>query len=234
MTSDFIGRGRGRTTQGLHSPKEVLKARRHPATDAAHGRAGQPLVGQRLRDRRRRAAGPRARHDHRHAAPSARAWCRTSSTLPGGAILKLTIAVYLTPDGHRHQQDGHPPRHQGERQPQDQEGRALQRALSFIATASAGPLHADQRLTPVAPLPGRVARWGKFWALEPLFADERSCLVAQRRTPPRSTTSCWPCPRKRNRLRIVEVLGTATTCRAVLQGAAVRRRRAAGVRRGDA
>ena len=29
------------------------------------------------------------------------------------------------------------------------------------------------------PLPYRVARWGKFWSLEPLFADLRSYLVAK-------------------------------------------------------
>ena len=29
------------------------------------------------------------------------------------------------------------------------------------------------------PLPYRVARWGKFWSLEPLFADARACLLAK-------------------------------------------------------
>ena len=39
--------------------------------------------------------------------------------------------------------------------------------------------------TPAKPLPYRVARWGKFWSLEPLFADTRSYLVAKGGEPPK-------------------------------------------------
>jgi hypothetical protein len=42
--------------------------------------------------------------------------------------------------------------------------------------AADGSVHAapPARGTQPRPLPYRVARWGKFWSLEPLFADARA------------------------------------------------------------
>ena len=68
-------------------------------------------------------------------------------------------------------------------------------------------------------LPARVARWGKFWSLEPLFADERHYLVAQGGRTPHLDDLVLAVPAKRNRMRIVEVLGTAHD----LRGRAARR-----------
>ncbi len=71
--------------------------------------------------------------------------------------------------------------------------------------------------TPAKPLPYRVARWGKFWSLEPLFADARSCLVAKGGEPPKLDDLVLAVPVHGDRRRIVEVLGRADDLRAVLR-----------------
>ena len=67
------------------------------------------------------------------------------------------------------------------------------------------------------PLPYRVARWGKFWSLEPLFADQRSYLVAKGGTPPKLDDLVLAVPSHGDRRRIVEVLGGAADLKAVLR-----------------
>ncbi len=67
------------------------------------------------------------------------------------------------------------------------------------------------------PLPYRVTRWGKFWSLEPLFADVRSYLVAKGGTPPRLDDLVLAVPSHGDRRRIVEVLGAADDLKAVLR-----------------
>ena len=69
----------------------------------------------------------------------------------------------------------------------------------------------------VRPLPYRVARWGKFWSLEPLFADARSYLVAKGGVPPRLDELVLAVPVHGDRRRIVEVLGGADDLKAVLR-----------------
>jgi ribonuclease R len=71
--------------------------------------------------------------------------------------------------------------------------------------------------TPAKPLPYRVARWGKFWSLEPLFADTRSYLVAKGGEPPKLDELVLAVPEHGDRRRIVEVLGRADDLRAVLR-----------------
>ena len=71
--------------------------------------------------------------------------------------------------------------------------------------------------TPAKPLPYLVARWGKFWSLEPLFADTRSCLVAKGGEPPKLDDLVLAVPVHGDRRRIVEVLGRADDLRAVLR-----------------
>jgi len=71
--------------------------------------------------------------------------------------------------------------------------------------------------TPAKLLPYRVARWGKFWSLEPLFADTRSCLVAKGGEPPKLDDLVLAVPVHGDRRRIVEVLGRADDLRAVLR-----------------
>jgi ribonuclease R len=71
--------------------------------------------------------------------------------------------------------------------------------------------------TPAAPLPYRVARWGKFWSLEPVFGDERACLTAKGGLPPRLDDLVLAVPVHGDRRRIVEVLGPADDLAAVLR-----------------
>ena len=71
--------------------------------------------------------------------------------------------------------------------------------------------------TAAKPLPYRVARWGKFWSLEPLFADTRACLVAKGGEPPKLDDLVLAVPVHGDRRRIVEVLGRADDLRAVLR-----------------
>ncbi len=80
------------------------------------------------------------------------------------------------------------------------------------------------------PLPYRVTRWGKFWSLEPLFADQRSYLVAKGGTPPRLDDLVLAVPSHGDRRRIVEVLGDAGDVKAVLRALL----HAKGVRQGFA
>jgi ribonuclease R len=72
-------------------------------------------------------------------------------------------------------------------------------------------------LSPAGPLAARVVRWGKFWALEPLFVDERHYLVAKGGKRPRLNDLVLAVQAKHNRMRIVEVLGDAGDLRAVLR-----------------
>ena len=71
--------------------------------------------------------------------------------------------------------------------------------------------------TPAKPLPYRIARWGKFWSLEPLFADTRSYLVAKGGEVPRLDDLVLAVPVHGDRRRIVEVLGRADDLKAVLR-----------------
>jgi len=71
--------------------------------------------------------------------------------------------------------------------------------------------------TPAAPLPYRVARWGKFWSLEPVFGDERACLTAKGGLPPRLDDLVLAVPVHGDRRRIVEVLGPADDLASVLR-----------------
>ena len=72
-------------------------------------------------------------------------------------------------------------------------------------------------LSAAAPLAARVVRWGKFWALEPLFVDERQYLVAKGGKRPRRDDIVLAVPAKHNRMRIIEVLGDANDLRAILR-----------------
>jgi ribonuclease R len=81
----------------------------------------------------------------------------------------------------------------------------------------AGPPEPSADRDRARPLPYRVARWGKFWSLEPLFADARSYLVAKGGTPPRLDDLVLAMPVHGDRRRIVEVLGAADDLTAVLR-----------------
>jgi len=80
-----------------------------------------------------------------------------------------------------------------------------------------GPHQPEELLDRSRPLPYCVTRWGKFWSLEPLFADLRSYLVAKGGTPPKLDDLVLAVPSHGDRRRIVEVLGGADDVRAVLR-----------------
>jgi ribonuclease R len=75
----------------------------------------------------------------------------------------------------------------------------------------------DRRPTDAKPLPYRVARWGKFFSLEPLFADERAYLVAKGGKPVRLDDLVLAVPARGDRRIVVEVLGTADDLGVVLR-----------------
>jgi ribonuclease R len=68
-----------------------------------------------------------------------------------------------------------------------------------------------------APRPYRVARWGKFWSLEPLFADSRAYLVAKGGVTPRLDDLVLAVPVHGDRRSITQVLGRADELPAVLR-----------------
>ncbi len=77
----------------------------------------------------------------------------------------------------------------------------------------------DRLPAPPPPLlAARVARWGKFWALEPLFGDERGYLVSRGGRAPHADDVVLAVPGRRGRMMITEVLGTTRDLRAVLTG----------------
>ncbi len=80
-----------------------------------------------------------------------------------------------------------------------------------------GPPDPSESRDRARPLPYRVARWGKFWSLEPLFADARSYLVAKGGQPPHLGDLVLAVPVHGDRRRIVEVLGGADDLKAVLR-----------------
>ena len=83
--------------------------------------------------------------------------------------------------------------------------------------AQARPIREDEAGPGGRPQPYRVARWGKFWSLEPLFADVRSYLVAKGGTPVRLDDLVLAVPAHGDRRRVVEVLGRADDLEAVLR-----------------
>ena len=71
--------------------------------------------------------------------------------------------------------------------------------------------------TPPAQVAGRVVRRGKYWALEPLFADLRQFPISRAGRAPRADEVVLAVPVKGNRMQIVEVLGTVDDLSAVLK-----------------
>ena len=67
-----------------------------------------------------------------------------------------------------------------------------------------------------AAMPFEVVRWGKYWALEPLFADERQYLMAKDGPKVDLGDLVLAEPFRGDRLRVVRVLGHSGDLRAVL------------------
>ncbi len=68
------------------------------------------------------------------------------------------------------------------------------------------------------PMPYRVTKWGRFTALEPLFADERTYLIAKGGRPVQLDQVVLAVPSRGERRTVVEVLGTVDDLDAVLVG----------------
>ena len=86
IASAFLTDGPIVTTRGRAVKEQTLRATGDPVVaQGADGRARQRRHGVGLRDRHRRAAGPRAREGRRHARRSARASSRRSSSSPTAA-----------------------------------------------------------------------------------------------------------------------------------------------------
>ena len=143
--------------------------------------------------------------------------------LPDGATLKLTTAIYLTPDGTRHQQEGHQARHRGARRlPRPSRtrrstararvphGRAARRLVWRVA-------HAAGLRSP--PASCGAASSGPSSRCSPTSASTRS---ARGRPQPQLDDVVLAVPVKRNRMQIVEVLGTVDDLARGAQGAAPR------------
>ena len=121
------------STQGLHWPRSVLKA----ATDQA---IGLPVVRarQRLhRPARRRSSPAPCRTTIGPSSsvrgPSARDSCRTSWRCRAARALKLTTAIYLTPDGRDINKLGIRPDEVVSDNPKTKADEVLQAALKYIA-----------------------------------------------------------------------------------------------------
>ena len=174
------------------------------------------------------------RHAHVRQGPGAE-----HRALGNGAALKLTTAVYLTPNGTDINKKGITPDIVVRRRPEDEEGRAAPgrahvphrtevgargRRAATRERATGGRASAPRTRAAIArgarrarrtpahaarkPLPYRVARWGKFWSLEPLFADDallpgrqgRRALAA-RRSGARRAVHGRPAPHRRGARR---------------------------------
>ena len=112
------------------APRACTRPRRCSRTEGRSA-TDKPMVvlvngysRQRLGDRHRRPEGPRARRRSSARARSARAWSRRIVPLGDGATLKLTTAVYLTPNGTDINHKGITPGHRGQGRSQDQARRA--------------------------------------------------------------------------------------------------------------
>ena len=122
--TDVFQTGLVTSTSGLHSPKEELNATGPVATKKSHGRAGQRVLGQRLRDRHGRAQGPQAGDDHRHddlrqgpGADHHRPRQRGRAQAHHGRVPHA--------ERHQHQQEGHHAGHRGARQAEDEDRRRV-------------------------------------------------------------------------------------------------------------
>ena len=134
MASDFLHPGLVVvTTQGMHSPKEVFKSSGGPATTLPvvvlvnHWTASaSEIVAGALQDQGRATIiGTRT---------FGKGLVQRPISLPGGATLKLTTAVYLTPRGTDINHVGIVPSISVKDDPKTKRDEALQRVLRFIAT----------------------------------------------------------------------------------------------------
>ncbi len=120
--TDVFQTGLVTSTAGLHSPQGRAQRDGRGGHEEAHGRPGQRILGERLRDRHRRAQGPQAGDDHRH--DDLRQGPGADHRRPrqrGGAQAHHGRVPHA--ERHQHQQEGHHAGHRGARQAQDEDRR---------------------------------------------------------------------------------------------------------------
>jgi carboxyl-terminal processing protease len=130
--SDFIKSGVIVTTQGLHSPEEVLRANGDLATSLpmvtlvnAYTASASEIVSGALQDHGRSVLiGTRT---------FGKGLVQSMYPMPGGALLKLTTAVYLTPNGRDINKKGIEPNIVVRDDPKKKGDEQLDAALDYIA-----------------------------------------------------------------------------------------------------
>lgn len=132
VTGDFIDKGLVVTTEGLHSPRENLNANGQAATDLSmvvlinrwSASASEITTGALQDHQRATIVGTRS---------FGKACVQSIVDLPGGATLKLTTAIYLTPDGRDINKKGIQPDIKAPDDPKTKKDETLQAALKAIA-----------------------------------------------------------------------------------------------------
>jgi len=132
VASDFLSHGVVVTTKGLHSPLEVFQATGHPVTSLPmvvlvnrYTASSSEIVAGALQDNQRATLiGTRT---------FGKGLVQTSTQLADGSILKMTIAVYLTPLGHDINKKGLKPTISVVDNLKTRKDEQLQAALRFIA-----------------------------------------------------------------------------------------------------
>ena len=218
------------STAGLHSPKEELTATGPVATDKPmvvlvngfSASASEIMTG--------------ALKDHKRATiigtkTFGKGLVQSIIDLGNGAALKLTTAVYLTPNGTNINKKGITPDIIAKDKPKTKPDDALQRALRFIAaqkssspvspraapgrTGRQGERGAGRRARPAAPVPrrplGQVLVAGAPLRRHALLSRGQGRDAAEARRPRARRASHG------DRRRIVEVLGGADDVKAVLR-----------------
>jgi carboxyl-terminal processing protease len=133
VTGDFIDKGLVVTTEGLHSPRDELETDGKAATDLPV----VVLINRWSASASEITAG--ALQDHERAAvigtrSFGKGLVQSVVDLPGGALLKLTTAVYYTPDGTDINKKGIQPDVKAPDDLKTKRDETLEAALDFIAT----------------------------------------------------------------------------------------------------
>jgi len=132
VTSDFLEDGLIVTTEGLHSPREKYDAE----GDAATGLPLVVLVNRWSASASEITAGALKGNDRATLVGTrtfGKGLVQSIVDLPDGATLKLTTAIYLTPDGHDINKKGIQPDIKAPDKPKTKADETLDAALEFIA-----------------------------------------------------------------------------------------------------
>jgi carboxyl-terminal processing protease len=133
VSGDFIGKGLVVTTEGLHSPREDLDSEEQAATSLPvfvlqnrWSASASEITAGALQDHERATiVGTRS---------FGKACVQSIVDMPDGATLKITTAIYLTPDGRDINKKGIKPDIKAPDDPKTKKDETLQAALQAIST----------------------------------------------------------------------------------------------------